>query len=86
MDIFQPVTIARIVFILGIINLVSGMLIFMSCRCTPGSRIVTRLTGNLMQYSAYKRFFSYHCYFWWILLPSVIAHAIFAFAIIGIPF
>ncbi len=86
MDLLQPIVAARIVFIFGIINLVSGALIFLSCRCTPGSRITMRITGNLMQYAVYKRFFGYHCYFWWVLVTSVIVHAIFAFTIIGIPF
>jgi len=82
MEIFQSIGVAKLIFSLGIINLVAGALIFFSCRCLPGSR----LTGGLMKYSAYKRLFSYHCYIWWVLLPSVVVHAILAIAFFGVPF
>ncbi len=81
MDIFQPIIVTRVIVILGIINLVTGGLIFFSCRCIPGSRI----TGKLMKYSAYKRFYKYHCYIWRVFWPSVIVHAILAFTLVGIP-
>lgn len=86
MEIFEPALAAKIVFSLGIINLLSGSLILLTCRCTPGSRIAIRLAGNLMQYTAYKRFFSYHCALWWIFWTSVMVHAIFALSLIGFPF
>ncbi len=80
-----PVQVAtRIVFVLGIVNLVTLSLIYLTCRCIPGSKIA-RITGNLMQYSAYKRFFGYHCYFWWILWISVITHALLGISLLGIP-
>ena len=82
MDIFQSIISARLIFILGIINLVSILLILSTCRCIPGLKIA----GKLMQYPAYKRFFKYHCYIWWVFWPSVIVHAIFAIAFLGIPF
>jgi len=82
MDVFQSVIAARVIPILGIINLVSGGLIFSSCRCIPGSKVA----GKLMKYSAYKRFFKYHCYIWWVFWPSVAVHAIFAITFYGIPF
>ena len=81
MDIFQSIA-PRVILILGIINLVSGGVIFSSCRCIPGLKI----TGNLMKYAAYKRYYKYHCYVWWVFWPSVIVHAIFAIVFFGIPF
>ena len=45
MDIFHSVAAVRVIFILGIINLVSGILAFLTCRCVPGARI----TGNLLE-------------------------------------
>ena len=39
-----------------------------------------------MKYSAYKRFYKYHCYIWWVLLPSVVIHAGLALAFFGVPF
>jgi len=82
MGIFQSIIVAKLIFSLGIINLVTVALIFFSCRCIPGIQIV----GKLMKYPAYKRFFSYHCYIWWVLLPSVVVHASLALVFLGVPF
>ena len=82
MDIFQEITATRVTFILGITNLVTITLIFLSCRCIPGLKIVSKL----VKYPAYKRFYKYHCYIWWVFWVSVIAHATFAIASIGVPF
>jgi len=81
-DIIPPVIGVRILFVLGIVNLVTGLLIFFSCRCIPGARIM----GKLMKYSAYRRYFRYHCYIWRVFWPSVIVHAIIAIVYVGIPF
>ena len=80
--IFQTVVAARLIFILGIINLVTAVLVLLTCRCVPGLRI----TGNLMQYATYRRFFKYHCYYWWVFWLSVVVHAIFAIGFMGLPF
>lgn len=82
MGIFQSIVVVKLIFSLGIINLVAAALIFFSCRCLPGSR----LAGGLMKYPAYKHFYKYHCYIWWILLPSVVVHAILALSFFGVPF
>jgi hypothetical protein len=79
---FHSILVAKLIFILGIINLVAVVLIFCSCRCVSGNRIA----GRLMKYSAYQRFFSYHCYIWWVLWPSVVVHAVLAIAFFGVPF
>jgi hypothetical protein len=72
----------RILFILGIVNLVAGLLIFFSCRCLPGSRI----GKGLMKHPWYQKFFKLHCYIWWIFWVSVVAHAVLAMIYIGWPF
>jgi hypothetical protein len=72
----------RVLFILGIVNLVTGLLIFFSCRCLPGSR----LGKGLMKYKWYQRFFKLHCYIWWVFWISVVVHAIFAIVYVGWPF
>jgi len=72
----------RILFILGIVNLVAGLLIFFSCRCLPGSRI----GKGLMKHPWYQKFFKLHCYIWWIFWLSVVAHAVLAMIYIGWPF
>lgn len=86
MSIFQSAVALRVVFALGILNVVSGLLVFLTCRCTPGARIVTRITGNLMEYSFYRRVFGYHCYIWWVFWVSVMVHAVFAIGVVGVPF
>ena len=82
MNIFNSVFAARLIFILGIINLLTGFLVLLTCRCLPTSRIGSKL----MQYTAYNRFYRYHCYIWWIFWTSVIIHAAFAIGLLGIPF
>jgi hypothetical protein len=72
----------RILFILGIINLIAGLLIFFSCRCLPGSRI----GKGLMKHPWYQKFFKLHCYIWWVFWVSVVVHAILAMIYIGWPF
>jgi len=81
MEILHSIIVVRLIFILGIVNLLAAMLIFFSCRCIPGSRLLSKLT----KYTAYKRLFKYHCYIWWILWPSVIVHATLAILFFGIP-
>jgi hypothetical protein len=82
MAIFQSAVAARLVFILGITNLVTAVLVLMSCRCIPALRI----TGNLMNHKLYKQFFRLHCYIWWFFWISVVAHAILALGRLGSPF
>ncbi|MFC1902229.1 hypothetical protein ACFLX3_04815 [Chloroflexota bacterium] len=82
MDIFQSILAARLIFIFGIINLVTGALVLLTCRCLVGSNI----TGKLTNIAAYRRLFKYHCYIWWVFWVSVIMHAIFAIAFFGLHF
>jgi len=81
MDVFQSVTAARLVLILGILNLVLIILIYFSCRCLPGSRI----GGKLKKYPLYQRFFGKHCYLWALFWPSVVIHAFFAIMLLRWP-
>ncbi|MFC1963946.1 hypothetical protein ACFLV1_01025 [Chloroflexota bacterium] len=82
MNLFPPAIAARIIFILGVTNLVTGLLVLSTCRCIPGLKI----TGRLMQHAAYKRFYKYHCYIWWVFWVSVIVHAFLAIGLLGFPF
>ena len=43
MSIFDSIAAVRVIFILGIINLVAGLLLLFSCRCVPGLKITHRL-------------------------------------------
>jgi len=81
MDIFYSIALWLII-ILGILSIISGLLIFLSCRCIPG----WKLTRSLMNNEKYKRFFKTHCSLWWVFWALVIVHAIIAIVYLGIPF
>lgn len=86
MNLFQSITGIRILFILGILNGVLMLLVYFTCRCTPGARIFNRAMGGLMKHRWYQRIYGLHCYLWPLLWASVIVHAVFAFGSIGFPF
>lgn len=71
----------KLVFILGITNIVSLLLVFFSCRCLLG----VNFFNKMMQRGWYRKFYNKHCYFWWIFFSSVIGHTVLAFLIFGNP-
>jgi hypothetical protein len=81
-SIFQTAAAARLVFVLGIVNLVFVTSILFTCRCLP----TWSVTKPIMKHKWYQRVYKFHCYLWWILIPSVIVHAIFALGLYGVPF
>lgn len=82
MGIFEWAYSSHLIFALGIVNLVSGVLVLFTCRCIPAMKI----TGKLMQHKFYSRIYKYHCWIWWIFWVSVIIHAVFAVGLYGSPF
>ena len=82
MEFFRTITFIRVVFALGIVNLVTGVLLLFSCRCIPGMFWV----GRLMKLGWFKRFYRYHCYIWWVFWGSVIVHVTLAILVRGFPF
>lgn len=82
MPLFPAIIYARVVFITAMINLITLSLILLSCRCVG----MWGLTSKITKHSWYKRFFKWHCYVWYVFLPSVIIHAVFALTLMGIPF
>lgn len=72
----------KIVFVLGLANILGIFLVFFSCRCLVGAGMFSRLMENRW----YRGFYSKHCLFWWIFLLSVAAHAILSFYVFGFPF
>jgi hypothetical protein len=81
-NIFYTTFAARLILVLGFVNLVTGFLILFTCRIVPAFKP----TRNLMQNSFYKKFFRYHPVLWWIFWVSVIVHAVFAINLLGWPF
>lgn len=80
--IFHSIWAARIVFIFSILNIVLGVLVFLSCRCIPGAKFF----HNIMQNKRYIVFYKFHCWLWLLFLISVMIHAIFAVNLLGFPF
>ena len=72
----------KILMILGISNFLFLLLISSSCRCMG----FHALTNKLFQYNWYKKFYSYHCYYWYGLWLSVTLHAVIALSLFGWPF
>ena len=82
MQIFQSQIAHQITFILGIVNVVTAVLVVLTCRCMGGAHLI----GALMKYAAYKWLFKYHCAIWWIFWVSVVIHAVFALIYFGVPY
>ncbi len=78
----SPVLALKLVFILGLVNAVTLLALFFSCRCigarTPFSRMIKA--------GAYARLYKWHCYYWIILGLSVSTHLIIAIWVLGLPF
>ena len=72
----------KIVFITALINLLSVFLILTTCRCMN----MWKITSGLNKMAWFKRYFRWHCYIWYIFVPSLIIHAYFAISVMGVPF
>jgi hypothetical protein len=72
----------RIVFVTALINILAILMVLFSCRCMN----TWKITGGLNKLAWFKHFFRWHCYLWYVFLPSVIVHAVFALKLLGIPF
>jgi hypothetical protein len=73
---------AKLGFILGVTNILGLLLVFFSCRCLVGAGFVKRM----LQHRWYRRFYKLHCYYWWLFIVSVAAHAVFTLSLYGVPF
>jgi len=72
----------KLIFIFGIINIISLLLVFFSCRCLVGANFVRKM----QKHKWYKKYHDLHCYYWWIFIISVILHSLFALVTFGNPF
>ncbi len=82
MVLIDPVFGAKAAYVLGITNLLGLLLVFFSCRCLMGSALAKRL----WQHGWYRKFYSMHCYYWWLFFVSVALHAVLAIIAYGNPF
>ncbi|HLC80534.1 MAG TPA: hypothetical protein VJG31_02070 [Candidatus Nanoarchaeia archaeon] len=72
----------KLVFILGITNLISLALVSLSCRCMLNHHFSKKLWAGQF----YQKFYSYHCWYWKIFFVSVLLHVTLALIVYGIPF
>ncbi len=81
MALIDPNLGVKLIFILGITNVISILLVFFSCRCLVGVKFVKKM----FQYEWYKKFYNWHCYYWLIFITSVLLHTTIAFLVFGNP-
>ena len=79
----DPVLGIKLVYVLGITNIIGLLLVLFSCRCIP---MIGALTTGLVKSKWYQSFYRYHCYYWLFFITSVILHAIIALLTFGFPF
>jgi hypothetical protein len=82
MALIDPELGIKLVYVLGITNIIGLLLVLFSCRCMG----FPRLTRKLFNYSWYHKFYQKHCYYWWFFVISVLLHTIFAAIVFGWPF
>lgn len=73
---------AKLVYVLGWVNLLGIAMVFFSCRCLTGQK----LFAWLVKLNWYKKFYQRHCWWWYLFFGSVAAHALLALNLYGNPF
>jgi hypothetical protein len=81
MDTFNAIAM-RLIIGLGIAGGVVGLLIYLSCRCFPAWKPVSKIMNN----ARYKRFFKIHCNFWWLFGALVLMHILAVYFYFYTPF
>jgi cytochrome b561 len=67
-------TIENVILVTALINIVLVLLLFFTCRFIPSVKMTKSLVGKKW----FKLLYKYHSYVWWILVPSVLIHAVIA--------
>ncbi len=75
---FHSQTALDIILAFSISNIILGIMVFFTCRCTPGFKFARGLMHN----KSYLRLYKFHGYLWLIFLASVMIHATFAISFI----
>jgi hypothetical protein len=78
----QSAVIAKVIFIMGILNFVILLFLLSTCRCLPTSR----LGKNWLKNRNYQKFYKFHGYIWYILACSMAVHIWLAVNYYGVPF
>ena len=72
----------QVLMVTGYLNLIFFILIILTCRCIG----FWRLTKGLMKYKWFQKIYSWHCWYWYIFILSVLLHAVTSFLLFGIGF
>ena len=78
----DPLLARKLVFILGLVNLLMFLVLFFSCRCMG----TLGLYSKMSKFKAYTKLYKYHCYYWIILGASIGVHVGIAISVLGWPF
>ncbi|OHA53075.1 MAG: hypothetical protein A2991_00935 [Candidatus Terrybacteria bacterium RIFCSPLOWO2_01_FULL_58_14] len=78
----DPALMGKLVYLLGISNLLGLGIVFITCRCFPGMRWLKPFWGAKW----YQKLYRTHCWWWYFFLLSVLLHAVFAIVLYGNPF
>jgi len=78
----DPLLATRVIFALGLVNLLTLLALFFSCRCMGALGLYSKIS----RFRAYGTLYRFHCYYWIILGLSVAAHLGIAISVLGIPF
>jgi len=78
---FDPLLAGKLVYVFGILNLLSLSLVFFSCRCLVGHRFVE----GMLKQPWYRWYYARHCVFWYIFFASVLFHSVLAITAFGNP-
>jgi hypothetical protein len=81
MAFIDPALGIKLLYVLGITNIIGVVLVFVSCRCILGVRVANKI----IKYSWGKAVYKYHCWYWWFFIISVILHTTLAFVYFGNP-
>lgn len=61
-----------VIITLGALSAITGLSIFLTCRCFP----IWKPGSKLMNNELFKRFYKAHCTIWWLFWIFVVLHAV----------
>jgi len=82
MTAIDPALGVKLVYLLGITNVISFLLVALTCRCMIGVKFV----NDMLKKPWYRWLFDHHCWYWRLFFLSVIIHITLALLVFGIPF
>jgi DMSO/TMAO reductase YedYZ heme-binding membrane subunit len=80
--VLQSAAVARVIFVMGILNFLILLFLLSTCRCLPTARI----GKNWLKNRRYQKIYKFHGYIWYFLAVSMAIHMFLAINYYGIPF